>query len=482
MPTTGIALPAGTVLQEYRIEATLGAGGFGLTYLATDTNLNLAVALKEYLPGDLMFRGEDLALRPRSEENRKAFDWGRGRFLDESRTLASFRHPSIVRVMRFFEANGTAYMVMEFVEGQTLQAWIKRRRPLPENVVLALAAPLLDGLAVIHGAGYLHRDIKPNNIFVREDGSPVLLDFGSARVVDAASELTVIVSPGYAPLEQYHGHGHQGPWSDLYAFGGVLYWMVTGTHPLEAPARARNDPMPPALLTGERALYSGGLLRAIDWALAPAEEDRPQSVADFRAALLAIDPDPDSEVATLFGLVPRIVFPEPSPPGPATGPPTGAAVDSDTLQRITSGLAAHIGPIAGVVVKSAAKRATGPAQLVAAVAAEIADEGARAAFVKAYGGVRTSGPPSQPSAHPSKSASHRADAPPTGPPLEAAVLARAEAELAKHLGGVAKAVVRRAAAKTRDEAELYRLLAEEIDNAAERQVFLGRVAPRTGHG
>ncbi|MBK8726056.1 MAG: serine/threonine protein kinase [Holophagaceae bacterium] len=313
MQHTGITLPPGSFLQEYRIQSTLGMGGFGVTYLAVDTNLNLKVAIKEYLPGDLMVRGEDLTLRPRSEENQRAFDWGRGRFLYESRTLAAFRHPGIVRVLRFFEAFGTAYMVMEFVEGQTLQAWIKRHRPLPESTVLALAAPLLDGLETIHGAGYLHRDIKPNNIFIREDGSPVLLDFGSARVVDADSELTVVVSPGYAPLEQYHAHGHQGPWSDLYAFGGVLYWMVTGANPPEAPARVRHDPMQAAIAVGEHALYSDGLLKAIDWALAPAEEDRPQTVAAFREALRDIDPDPGSEVSTLFAATQRLLVQEASP-------------------------------------------------------------------------------------------------------------------------------------------------------------------------
>src|SRR4029077_1605541 len=184
------ALPSGYALHEYRIEQTLGVGGFGLTYLATDSNLNLKVAIKEYLPGDLAQRGEDQSVRPKSESTSESFKWGLSRFLDESRTLASFRHPNIVRVMRFFEANGTAYMVMEFVEGAPLPDWISTRRPLAEAQVAALVAPLLDGLEVVHKSGFTHRDIKPPNIYIRDDSSPVLLDFGAAR--QKSSELTAL--------------------------------------------------------------------------------------------------------------------------------------------------------------------------------------------------------------------------------------------------------------------------------------------------
>ena len=176
------ALPAGYGLQEYRIEKLLGVGGFGLTYLARDENLNLRVALKEYLPGDIALRAADQSITPSSEETAQTFGWGKRRFLDESRTLASFRHPNIVRVMRFFEANGSAYMVMEFVDGAPLADWIKTRRPLPEAHLRAFVMPLLEGLEVVHKAGYTHRDIKPGNIYVREDDTPVLLDFGSARM------------------------------------------------------------------------------------------------------------------------------------------------------------------------------------------------------------------------------------------------------------------------------------------------------------
>src|SRR5262249_17745226 len=151
---------------------------FGLTYLATDGNLNMKVAIKEYLPNDFASRGADHAVKSKPDAV-DSFNWGRTRFLDESRMLASFRHPGIVRVMRFFEANQTAYMVMEFVAGEPLDLWMSGHRPLPQAELTAILMPLLDGLGAVHQAGFLHRDIKPRNIFIREDGSPVLLDFGS---------------------------------------------------------------------------------------------------------------------------------------------------------------------------------------------------------------------------------------------------------------------------------------------------------------
>src|SRR5258707_13872889 len=275
------ALPPGYALHEYRIEEDLGSGGFGLTYLAPDSNLKRKVALKEYLPGVLAQRGEDQSVQPKSESSSESFKWGLSRFLDESRTLASFRHPNIVRVLRFFEANRTAYMVMEFVAGQPLGEWIRTRRPLEQSTVLAIATPLLDGLEVIHRTGYLHRDIKPGNVFIREDGSPVLLDFGSARSASSGTERTAIVTPGYAPIEQYHSQGRQGPWSDLYALGGVMSWMIVGKRPVEAVERQDLHMHSPAVQVADRSRYSMELLTAVDWALVSHEEERPQSVAEF---------------------------------------------------------------------------------------------------------------------------------------------------------------------------------------------------------
>ncbi len=436
-------LPAGYALQEYRIEKVLGVGGFGLTYLALDGNLNLRVALKEYLPDDIATRGADQSIGPLSPATADTFGWGKQRFLDESRTVASFRHPNIVRVMRFFEANGTAYMVMEFVEGDALMDWIKPRRPLPEAQAAALIAPLLDGLQVVHKAGFLHRDIKPGNIYVREDGTPVLIDFGSAR--QQASDLTVVVSQGYAPFEQYHSQGKQGPWSDLYALSGVLYWMVTGSRPHEATARIRADTMPSALQSADRGLYRPAFLAAIDWALAPAEDQRPQSVAEWREALLG---STETAKTQLLPKTPSVVAFEPA-----------------LLEKLESELAHHLGPIANVVVRNAARKAPNQAELIQLIAADITDVGVKSAFERKFSD--SSRPVSQPLSGPrtdpatSQAASRF--------PLE--VLARAERQLGEYLGAVARVVVKRAAMKARDERELYLLLADEIEDKEERKAF-----------
>src|SRR5260221_7565599 len=374
-------LPIGHKLQEYRIETLLGTGGFGLTYLALDENLRLKVALKEYLPGEIALRAGDNSIAPSSSETAESFAWGKRRFLDESRALASFRHPNIVRVMRFFEANGSAYMVMEFVAGAPLGDWIKsQQRPLPEAHLRALAMPLLDGLEVVHKAGYAHRDVKPGNIYMREDDSPVLLDFGSARM--QASELTAIVSPGYAPLEQYHATGNQGPWSDLYALGGVLYWLVTGNRPHEAVARVPKDAMPPAHKVGDRDVYGIELLAAIDWALAPNEADRPQSVAQFREALLGI-----TDAKTKLLARSRQVKTQPVPGAkrvPAPGPQAPVAFDPALIAKLETDRAQHLGPIAKVVVRNAAKKARADAELIPLLAAEIADPGELAGFGRRF--------------------------------------------------------------------------------------------------
>ena len=475
MPEAANALPKGYALHEYRIESVLGAGGFGLTYLATDSNLSLKVALKEYLPGDFAARGEDSTVQPKPGDAQESFQWGLKRFMSEAKTLASFRHPNIVRVMRFFEANRTGYMVMEFVEGKGLPDWIGARRPLPQQTLLALAGSLLDGLEVIHKAGFLHRDIKPANIFMREDGSPVLLDFGSARELKGGNqELTAVVSPGYAPLEQYHTQGRQGPWSDLYAFGGVMYWMLTGNKPVEAAARVRQDVMVPAAKAAEGRGYAAEFLEAIDWALKPNDEERPQSVAEFKSRLSGAQPAAHDRTVPAAALEKTVLAPQPSSGG-MTGL-TGVVLDRDLVKKVEAEMARHIGPISAVVVRNAAKKALSIPALAEAVAGEIPDEKARAAFIRKFTtGESTTKPPS---AAPQKAS----DATRAAPVFAPEALQRAETALAQYIGAIARVVVKRAAAKARDEGELYLLIADEIKDPAERKSFIRKAISISGKG
>ena len=215
-PTYRNALTLGAMLLEYRLDSVLGAGGFGMTYLAWDINLEKHVAIKEYPPGELAVRALDGSIVPVNTESEYNYKWGLDRFIQEARTLARFSHPNIVRVNRFFEANGTSYMVMDYEAGESLYQYLKRSPAPPEAWLKQMVTPILDGLQAVHKAGFLHRDIKPSNVFMREDGTPVLLDFGSARLAagGASKSLTAIISPGYAPLEQYAADGNQGPWSD----------------------------------------------------------------------------------------------------------------------------------------------------------------------------------------------------------------------------------------------------------------------------
>jgi len=286
------ALPPQHKLHWYVMERVLGQGGFGITYLARDTNLDQAVAIKEYLPVEVATRRPDATVSARTSEHDERYRWGLERFIREARTLARFDHPNIVRVLSVFELNGTAYMVMRFEEGETLAATLERKHALGEAELMRVLMPILDGLELVHNAGFIHRDIKPDNIHIRQDGSPVLLDFGSARYALGHSRtVTILVAPGYAPFEQYYSSGeNQGPWTDIYSLGATCYRAIAGRAPLDAIARSKGilgstqEILVPAGAVGT-GRYSERFLKAVDHALAFAEKERPQSIADWRKEL-----------------------------------------------------------------------------------------------------------------------------------------------------------------------------------------------------
>lgn len=331
-------------LYWYTIERVLGHGGFGITYLARDTNLDQPVAIKEYLPAETAGRGENFTVQSRTEIDQERFKLGLDRFMTEARILARFDHPNIIRIHSVFEANNTAYLVMRYEQGIALNDYLDRHKFLGEQELLDIVLPVLDGLKRVHKLGFIHRDIQPANIYIREDGTPVLLDFGAAReAMGKTRTMTILLAPGYAPIEQYFSDAKaQGPWTDIYGLGAVLYRAVAGAAPLDAIERSRGllgsarDVMMPASVAGQ-GRYSENFLRAIDHALAFNEKDRPQSIEVWETELQQLTP---------------VTIPAPAPNAPlATQPskPPQAAVSGRGF-KIAAVAAAIMLPVLGIAV------------------------------------------------------------------------------------------------------------------------------------
>lgn len=293
------ALPAGTRFGELEILRTLGVGGFGIVYLAQDHALERMVAIKEYMPGQLAKRSEGSHVSVRSGSLAETFDLGRRSFVNEARLLARFDHRSLLKVYRFWEANGTAYMVMPYLQGMTLKQARQQMIEAPSEAwIMRRLLPLLDGLAILHAEQVYHRDIAPDNVLLPlEEADPILLDFGAARraISDKTQSFTAILKPSYAPIEQYAEAAslRQGPWTDVYALGAVLHYLVMGHTPPPATTRTIADEYQPL---AERSVtgFSEHFLSAIDWSLGVRPQDRPQSMREFRAALLGELKVPDS--------------------------------------------------------------------------------------------------------------------------------------------------------------------------------------------
>ena len=272
---------------KYVVGRVLGEGGFGITYLALDRTLRRLVAIKELFPQSQVGRGRDgMSVRAGSADDADGFRYALSRFLDEARTVASFNHPQLVRVLDFFEENGTGYLVMEYYKGGSLSELFRRQyatRPMPEVEALGIMRPVLAGLAVVHDRGWMHRDIKPPNIYLADWKQPVLLDFGAARMAvgEKSRSLSLILTDGYAPIEQYSSRGrNQGPWTDIYACAATLYHVLSGRRPPSAIAlRMGEEELRP--LSELRRDIRPAVSEAIERGMALAIEDRPRNVAEF---------------------------------------------------------------------------------------------------------------------------------------------------------------------------------------------------------
>jgi len=287
-------LPVATMLAEFRLTELIGEGGFGVVYKAFDTSLEREVALKEYMPSSLAQRiGGGTQVQVKSERYRETFEAGRKSFIGEAKLLASFDHPALVKVYRFWEANGTAYMVMPLLKGDTLKDVLREMRrkgePIEENWLRSVLGPLTEALLVIHAEQVYHRDIAPDNVmYLPEKNRWLLLDFGAARRVisEQTQALTVILKPGYAPVEQYAEIPgmRQGPWTDVYALAAVVYYAIVGKTPPPSVGRLLNDTYKP-LSTEAAGRYSERFLAAIDRALVVRPEERTQSIGELRQDL-----------------------------------------------------------------------------------------------------------------------------------------------------------------------------------------------------
>ena len=281
------ALPPGFQLDQYRIERQLSLGGFSIVYLARDAH-GMAVAIKEYLPNSLALRKEGETEPQVSEEHRLAFRYGMKCFFEEGRSLAKLMHPNVVRVLNFFRANGTVYMVMQFERGRTLHDYIRKHRgEVKEMLIRAVFARMLNGLREVHAHKLMHLDIKPSNIYLRNDGTPVLLDFGAARQTLMSDQpvLKPMYTPGYAAPEQYEKGAQLGPWTDIYSVGASLHACIVGSPPPRADERVQEDRLQPLART-QAGRYSQQLLELVDWCLHLDPQQRPPSVYALQKALI----------------------------------------------------------------------------------------------------------------------------------------------------------------------------------------------------
>ena len=493
MAASAHALAPGQELLEYRIDSLLASGPLGLTYVAHDTQMNARVAIREYLPINIAARGRDSAIEPLFPREGDLLRQAVARFVEESRRLASVRHPNVLRVARLFEANGTAYMVTEYEASTTLFEW-RARSGRPTQAALArILLPALDGLHAMHEAGVLHRDLKPTRIRLRADGSPVILDFGAAHHIPSGRlrDTTLQVTVGYAPIEAYYTAGKRGPWSDLYSFAAIAYWAITGERPQEAPERLLANVLPALVATQDVSQFTPDFLAALDWALELDPDQRPRDAQILRRALAAGGMDVAEVARAKAGASSTEAQPAPPAAG-ATKPPAAGVIgsaspdfvpDPERLTALRDELARQLGPIANVVVKKALNEATGWRDLCHRAAMQIAGDAARQSFLErfsgaerpatgAYGASSTAAAPAARSGPDPTPASTAA--------FEPQMLAGLEAELAVYLGAIAKIVVRRCAGRARDKGELYEMIAAELDDPPRGRRFVAWAESRYG--
>jgi serine/threonine protein kinase len=275
-------LPSGALIDNYKILRAIGKGGFSLIYLAVDEDSGDEVVVKEYLPKKLARRDSSMRLVPIDAKSAERVYRGRKLFFQEAKTLASLRHPNIVRVLGFFLANSTAYLVMQYERGKNLGSYIQERKGgLSTSFIFQIFLPILDALSLIHSRSLLHLDVKPGNIHIRHGNDPILLDFGAVHPMSLGrTPRGQVITAGYSPVEQYYRGGHIGPWTDVYAVGASIRTCMEGKPPPPSVERHSSNPMKPvkALMRDRYPLF---LLEAVDWAMEMDPDERPKDAGEL---------------------------------------------------------------------------------------------------------------------------------------------------------------------------------------------------------
>lgn len=458
-------LPAGTQLECYQIENVLGVGGFGITYKAKDLSLGCSVAIKEYFPASFAIRAANTCtVNSKSSNDDEIYTTGLNRFLDEARTLAQFKSRSIIHVNRFIEANGTAYIIMDYEEGVPLSRYLLKSKRLSEHELAMVAVPILEGLRAVHNSKYLHRDIKPSNIYLRKQGRPVLIDFGSARQsLDTKGEAaTGFVTHGYAPFEQYNTIDEQGPWTDLYGLGATLYRSIMGKAPVDALERLASiqakapDPLKPLILEKPKN-YGTEILSCIDWMLSFNIEHRPQSVDDVIHRFNSI------RKKGLKTTPPRTVLSQ-----------KDIDWDAEFISVIEAELATYIGPLANIMVKQALQKCSGLDELYQSLSKHIDSASHREQFMQLFS-VRAS------TTHHTimtekiseqDMQSHLK----SGSLVNSNFKNRSEPLLAKLIGPLAGYLIDEAIASSSSNEEVIHKLLKEIPNESDRDIFRSKMS------
>jgi serine/threonine protein kinase len=452
----GHALPAGIRIGSYEIQSVLGIGGFGITYRAHDHLLNQIVAIKEYLPNGIACRQQGShKVQERSSDDREHYQYGLDRFLDEARTLAKFRDPSIVRVLGYIKDNGTAYLIMDFEKGESLVQYLKRQVRLSEKKIYEILQPLLRGLQCIHAQQFLHRDIKPANILLREDGTPLLLDFGSARQAlnQQTMLLTAMVTPGYAPFEQYFNDDQQGPWTDLYGVGATIFHCITGSPPTVATKRValayENKPDPVSTLLGTVTDgYSSDIINLVDWLLKTNAKDRPQDTKAVLDMLLSIKGVP-------------ITKPE------KQGQNVVTAIPVEILEGMRLKLAEEIGPIAGTLVKKTSQQTSDLDELTRLLSSFIPTEERRTRFVGKVAKENTNTVMNKMTISSAVNDGSGFS--------DVNVMDLARKYMAIHIGPIASILIKKTARLAKSKEEFINILAKELHDDKQRNEFLKRM-------